>query len=56
MDWDFAPGSLLVSEAGGIATNIGTDDYDCKNHNFLITNAVIHNQLTKGESAIFPII
>lgn len=55
MDWDFAPGSLLVSEAGGVATNIGTNTYDYKNHDFIITNAVIHDELTNGKAAIFPV-
>lgn len=54
-DWDFAPGSLLVSEAGGIATNIGSTDYDYRNHNYLITNPVVHRELTQGENPIFPI-
>jgi myo-inositol-1(or 4)-monophosphatase len=55
MDWDFAAGSLLVSEAGGVATNIGKTTYDYKNHDYLITNAVIHDELTSGPDAIFPI-
>lgn len=56
MDWDFAPGSLLVREAGGIATNIGKDSYDYQNHDFIITNSVIHDELTKGDGAIFPLV
>jgi myo-inositol-1(or 4)-monophosphatase len=55
MDWDFAPGSLLVSEAGGVATNIGSSEYDYRNHNYLITNALVHDELTSGSSPIFPI-
>ena len=54
MDWDFAPGSLLVAEAGGRATNIGKTSYDYKNHDYLITNAVIHEELTSGLNPIFP--
>lgn len=56
MDWDFAPGSLLVTEAGGVATNIGQTDYDYRNHDFLLTNKVVHADLTMGDDAIFPII
>lgn len=55
MDWDFAPGSLLVSEAGGVATNIGKETYDYQNHDFIITNAAVHKELTRGEAPIFPV-
>ncbi|MDB5175239.1 MAG: inositol monophosphatase, monophosphatase [Candidatus Saccharibacteria bacterium] len=55
MDWDFAPGSLLVSEAGGVATNIGKATYDYQDHDYIITNAVIHAELTSGPDAIFPL-
>lgn len=54
MDWDFAPGSLLVAEAGGVATNIGKSTYDYTNHDFIISNKLVHDDLVKGESAIFP--
>jgi myo-inositol-1(or 4)-monophosphatase len=56
MDWDFAPGSLLVSEAGGVATNIGMTTYDYRNHDYLITNASIHDELTKSPNAIFSVL
>jgi myo-inositol-1(or 4)-monophosphatase len=55
LDWDFAPGSLLVTEAGGVATNIGTTTYDYKNHDFIITNPKIHAELTNGSDPIFPV-
>ncbi len=55
MDWDFAPGSLLVREAGGKATNIGKETYDYKNHDFIIANALVHDELTTGNNAIFPL-
>jgi myo-inositol-1(or 4)-monophosphatase len=54
-DYDFAPGTLLVSEAGGIVTNIGTNTFDFTNLNFLATNRVVHEQLTSGPDAVFPI-
>lgn len=54
MDWDFAPGSLLVSEAGGIATNIGSTSYDYRNHDYIIANKVLHHDLTQSDTAIFP--
>ncbi|HEV2403605.1 MAG TPA: inositol monophosphatase [Candidatus Saccharimonadales bacterium] len=54
-DWDFAPGSLLVQEAGGVASNIGRADYDYRNHNFIIAGEVLHRELTDGSEAIFPV-
>lgn len=52
-DWDYAPGSLLVSEAGGIVRNIGKNTYDYKDHNFIASNKVVYEELTKGKEAIF---
>lgn len=54
-DWDYAPGSLLVSEAGGVVKNIGSNLYDFTNHNFLAVNKECFEDLTKGKSAFFPI-
>ncbi len=54
-DYDFAPGSLLVSEAGGIVANIGSTSYDYKNTNLIAGNKNIVEELTKGSGAIFPI-
>jgi myo-inositol-1(or 4)-monophosphatase len=54
-DWDFAPGSLLVQEAGGVAANIGRADYDYRNHDFIIAGKVLHRDLTDGPEAIFPV-
>lgn len=54
-DWDFAPGSLLVSESGGRVTNIGSRGYDYQNHDYVIGNQLVHAALTEGPDAIFPI-
>ncbi|MBI4086010.1 MAG: hypothetical protein HY433_02055 [Candidatus Liptonbacteria bacterium] len=54
-DWDFAPGSLLVSEAGGVVANIGSRKYDYRNTNLIATNQVIFRELTSGRNAIFPL-
>lgn len=56
MDWDYAPGSLLVTEAGGVATNIGIHTYGYKNHDYIIANKTVHAELTNGDNAIFPVI
>lgn len=53
-DWDFAPGSLLVTEAGGIAANIGEAEYDYRNHDYIIANPIVYNELTSGDKAVFP--
>lgn len=54
-DWDFAAGSLLVTEAGGIATNMGLPTYDYRNHDYIIGNSVIHKELTNSKNALFPL-
>jgi len=54
-DYDFAPGSLLVQEAGGIVANVGNHNYNFKNLNFLATNPRVFKELTEGPDAIFPI-
>lgn len=51
--WDFAPGTFLVREAGGMVTNIGKSSYDYRNFNFIAANPVIHEELTQGAEAIF---
>ncbi len=53
-DYDYAPGSLLVTEAGGIVTNIGSDKYDYQDSNFIASNKSVHDGLTKEILAIFP--
>lgn len=53
-DWDFAAGSLLVQEAGGLAFNIGGLDYDYHNHDFIIAGPTLYRDLTDGPEAIFP--
>lgn len=54
-DYDFIPGALLVKEAGGVVANIGTDDYDITNLNFIASNRHVYDELTKGSGAVFPI-
>ena len=44
-DWDFAPGALLVMEAGGIVRNIGSDTYDYRDHNFIAGTPLIYEDL-----------
>lgn len=54
-DYDFAPGTLLVQEAGGMVANIGSRDYDYRNTNFLAANPAVFKELTEGPDAVFPI-
>jgi fructose-1,6-bisphosphatase/inositol monophosphatase family enzyme len=54
-DYDFAPGSLLVREAGGVIANIGSTEYNYRNTNFIAANPIIFKELTEGENALFPI-
>lgn len=53
-DYDFAPGSLFVSEAGGIVANIGSSNYDYTNLNFIAANPIVYKELTEGPEALFP--
>jgi myo-inositol-1(or 4)-monophosphatase len=55
-DYDFAAGTFLVREAGGIVANIGQKTYDYKNLEFLAVNPNVFNELTTGTDAIFPIL
>lgn len=50
-DYDFAPGSLLVSEAGGVVVNIGKSTYDYKDVNLIAANPIVYKELTSGRNA-----
>ena len=54
-DYDYAPGSLLVSEAGGIVTNIGSAEYDYRNTNFIVANPAIHEELTSDKNSLLKL-
>ena len=54
-DYDFAPGSLLIEEAGGIVANIGKTTYDYTNTNYIASNKKVFEALTQGDMALFPI-
>jgi myo-inositol-1(or 4)-monophosphatase len=45
--WDFAPGALLIQEAGGRVENIGTGKYDFRDVEFIAANPVIFDDLMK---------
>jgi myo-inositol-1(or 4)-monophosphatase len=53
-DWDIAPGSLIVAEAGGVVRNVGEDAFDYRNHDCFAVNPVIFEELTSGDDALFP--
>ncbi|MEK7557346.1 MAG: inositol monophosphatase family protein, partial [Patescibacteria group bacterium] len=44
-DWDYAPGTLLVAEAGGVVRNIGSEGYDFRNHSFLAAPSQVEKEL-----------
>lgn len=54
-DYDFAPGALLVAEAGGVVANLGSRSYDYRNTDFIAANPRVFKELTEGDDAIFPI-
>jgi myo-inositol-1(or 4)-monophosphatase len=43
--WDFAPGTLLVQEAGGRVENLEGGSYDYRNTKFIAANPIIFDQL-----------
>ena len=55
VDYDFAPGALLIAEAGGVVTNIGSNKYDYSNPNYIAANPAVHKNLTTAPEALFPI-
>ncbi len=51
-DYDFAAGTLLVSEAGGIVKNFGSDTYNYKDLNFIASNKELYTDLFDPENSI----
>lgn len=47
--YDYAPGALLVSEAGGIVRNIGSDAYDYTNFDFVAASPKMYQALRNAE-------
>lgn len=46
--WDVSAGVLILSEAGGMVTNISGDDYDIFNDKYIVaSNGLIHDELLK---------
>jgi myo-inositol-1(or 4)-monophosphatase len=54
-DHDYAPGALLVKEAGGVVTNIGKRTFRLSNCNFIAASPAVYKDLTEGENALLPI-
>ncbi len=52
--WDIAAGALIVQEAGGVVTDMwGTQDY-LKNGDIVGATPLVHNELVRITSRIFP--
>ncbi len=51
-DYDFAAGTLLVKEAGGVVRNFKSDSYDYRNLNFIASNQTIYDELVGTEDSI----
>jgi myo-inositol-1(or 4)-monophosphatase len=43
--WDYAPGALLVHEAGGVVTNVNSDSYTVNNPDFIASNQQTYGAL-----------
>jgi myo-inositol-1(or 4)-monophosphatase len=46
-DYDFAPGTFLVSEAGGVVVNINSDKYDYRNTSNIACNKRVFDEISK---------
>ncbi len=44
-EWDYAPGSLLVQEAGGIIRTMGMDDFELGRPHFVASNQKVYREL-----------
>ena len=51
-DYDFAAGTFLVKEAGGIVRNFKSDSYDYKNLNFIVSNQAVYDALVGSDDSI----
>lgn len=51
-DYDFAPGSLLVKEAGGVVRNFKSDSYDYTNLSFIASNQTVYEELINSDKSI----
>lgn len=54
-DWDYAPGPLVVAEAGGVVTNVGVRDFSFGNHDLIAASPRVYAALTQGDDALFPL-
>ena len=54
-DYDYAPGSLIIQEAGGVVTNLGSTKYDYNNLNLLAARPILHKEMTTGDNPLFPV-
>lgn len=54
-DYDFAPGSLLIDEAGGTVANLGKTTYLYTELDHIAANPYVFEALTQGKDAVFPI-
>lgn len=55
-DYDYAAGSLLVEEAGGIVANVGSSSYDFRNTNMIAASPAVFHVLTEGPDALLPVV
>lgn len=52
---DFAAGTLIVKEAGGIVTNLGKKTYNLHNRDFIAASPVVYRDLVEGKNALLPL-
>ncbi len=53
--WDYAPGALLIQEAGGTVANIGKTSYDVQNCEVIMANPIVYKQLITDQDLPFGV-
>ena len=51
-DYDFAAGTLLIAEAGGHVTNVGSSGYDLHNYDYIAANVPVYEELSRLDSPL----
>jgi len=50
--WDYAPGAVLIAEAGGVVANFTSPTYNFHDFDFVATTPQVYADLTEGSDPI----
>jgi dephospho-CoA kinase len=51
-DYDFAAGSLIAKEAGGVVRNFNSSSYDYQNLSFIASNKLVCDELVNSDNSM----